>query len=259
MAAENIKDGKEFWLELLRGVAGSISPVYDPSAIVPPLFKVWLEGTSNYNFFKGQNIYSPFLDDLPPEDRKQKYTSDTAAELGKIFNVSPAIIDNTLRGLIAGSADYVTDASDFLIKQVREWNGEAIPERPSTIADIPVVRAFAMRFPTGSGSVSVQTFYDLSKEAKQIDNKMRDLRGDERNKYRDKNLVMAKTIPYIKSSTKVIKELNRRRNAIYENLVMTSDEKAEELRRIDDMILDRARKTIERFSENMKLYEEGNL
>lgn len=259
MASENIKEGQEFWLELLKGVAGSISPVYDPSAIVPPLFKVWLEGTSNYNFFKGQNIYSPFLNDLPPEERKQKYTSDTAAELGKIFNVSPAIIDNTLRGLIAGSADYVTDASDFLIKQVREWNGEAIPEKPSAIADIPVVRAFAMRFPTGSGAMSVQTFYDLSQEARQIDNKMQDLRGDERQEYRDKNLVMSKTIPYIKSSTKVIRELNRRRNAIYENLVMTSDEKAEELRRIDDMILDRARKTIERFSENMKLHEEGNL
>jgi hypothetical protein len=42
-------------------------------------------------------------------------------------------------------------------------------------------------------------------------------------------------------------------------MVMTSDQKAEELRRLDDMILDRSRKVLERFTENMKMHEEGNL
>jgi hypothetical protein len=73
------------------------------------------------------------LDDLPPEDRKAKYTSQTAIEIGKILGVSPALVDNALRGTIAGSADYVTDAGDFIINQVREWNGEAIPERPRAL------------------------------------------------------------------------------------------------------------------------------
>ena len=259
MATENIEDGKKFWFDLVVSTVGSISPVYDPSAIVPTLPKIIAESVTNYNFFQGRSIYPDFLDDLPPEERKAMYTSQTAIEIGKILGVSPALVDNALRGTIAGSADYVTDAGDFIINQVKEWNGEAIPERPTSIMDIPVIRAFSMRPPTGSGAQSVNTFYDLAQEAKQIKNKMRDLTGDDRQNYREKNLVMAKTLPYIESNMNIIKEANRRRNAVYENMVMTSDQKAEELRRLDDMILDRSRKVLERFIENMKMHEEGNL
>jgi hypothetical protein len=259
MSSESIEDGKKFWFDLAKGIVGSLSPVYDPSAVIPPLAKVIIENVSNYNFFQGRDIYPSFLDDLPPEERKAKYTSQTAIEVGKILDVSPALVDNALRGLIAGSADYVTDASDFIINEVRKWNGESIPEKPSSIMDIPVVRAFSMRPPTGSAAQSVQTFYDLAQEAKQIKNKMRDLIGDEREQYRNDNLVIARTLPYIESNMKIIREVNRRRNAVYENLVMTSDEKAKELKRLDDMILDRSRRVLDRFAENMKLHEEGNL
>jgi hypothetical protein len=72
------------------------------------------------------------MDDLPPEERKTRYGSRSAEEIGKILGVSPAKVDNALRGTLAGSAQYVTDAGDYILNEVDKWNGEEIPARPTS-------------------------------------------------------------------------------------------------------------------------------
>jgi hypothetical protein len=251
MANEGIKDGAEFWGDLVKGVVGSVSPIYDPSAAIPPLIKVAIEDITNYNFFQGRRIYPDWMDDLAPEERKTKGTSETAVEVGKLLGVSPAKVDNTLRGLIAGSSRYVTDAGDFIINKVKEYNNEEIPEKPTTPTDTPLIRAFTMQFPSGSRAESTQEMYDLLQLGRQAKNTWETLEGDERQKFREENKVILNSLSALESSAKQMAKLNKRRNKIYEDVFMTGSDKEAELRILDDQILERARRGREVFLNNL--------
>jgi hypothetical protein len=250
-ANEGIKDGAEFWGDLVKGVVGSVSPIYDPSAAIPPLIKVAIEDITNYNFFQGRRIYPDWMDDLAPEERKTKGTSETAVEVGKLLGVSPAKVDNTLRGLIAGSSRYVTDAGDFIINKVKEYNNEEIPEKPTTPTDTPLIRAFTMQFPSGSRAESTQEMYDLLQLGRQAKNTWETLEGDERQKFREENKVILSSLSALESSAKQMAKLNKRRNKIYEDLFMSGSDKEAELRILDDQILERARMGREVFLNNL--------
>lgn len=249
---EGRTDGKDLALELGKGIAGSLSPIYDPSAIIPPLAKVMIEDVTNHNFFRGHSIYPEHLDDLPPEMRETKYTSETAKLLGKKLNYSPAKIDNAIRGTFATSGQYIMDAGDMILNKVREYNGEAIPEQPTSSADIPLIRAFTLRFPTGGQAQSVQDFYELSQEAIQMERGYKKLEGAEKRQWKQDNIAMFRSKSYIKSKAKQIRNLNKRRNNIYDNLVMTGEAKEQALRRLDDQILRHARQANERFLQNLE-------
>jgi hypothetical protein len=254
--SKGIKDVQDFWIQLVKGVVGSISPIYDPSAAIPPLVKVTIENITNYNFFQGRNIYPSWMEDLPPEERKAKYTSRSADEIGKILGVSPAKVDNTLRGLLAGSAQYVTTAGDFILNEASKWNGEEIPARPTSPVDTPLIRAFTMRAPTGSVAESTQLFYDSASLIRQVANKLDDLRNEERAEYREENIALVRSETAFNSATKNIRRLNKRRNLIYDNLVMTGEEKELELRRLDDLILEQAKRANAVLDQNIKNLED---
>ncbi len=249
------KDGAEITLELAKGITGSLSPIYDPSAVIPPLVKVMIEDVTNHNFFRGHNIYPEYLDSLPPEMRETKYTSETAKLIGKQLNYSPAKIDNAIRGTLATSGQYVMDAGDYIINEVRKYNGETIPEKPSSASDVPLLRAFTMRFPTGGQAQSVQDFYLLSQDAKIAEGGYKKLKGKDKISYKAANRAMLMSAPYIKSKAKQIRNLNKRRNRVYENLVMTSAAKERALRKLDDQILRHARQANDRFLSRLKELE----
>ena len=253
--SKGIKDVQDFWLQLVKGVVGSISPIYDPSAAIPPLVKVTIENIANYNFFQGRNIYPAWMEDLPPEERKSKYTSRSAEEIGEILGVSPAKVDNTMRGLLAGSSQYITDAGDYIFNEVDKWNGEEIPARPASPMDTPLIRAFAMRPPTGSVAESTGLFYDSAGLIRQTTNKLDDLRGEKRAEYREENIALVRSERAFNSATKNIRRLNKRRNLIYDNLVMTGQEKQEELRRLDDLILEQAKRANAVLDQNIRNLE----
>ena len=232
-------------------MVGSVSPIYDPSAAIPPLIKVAIEDVTNYNFFQGRRLHPDWMDDLAPEERKTKGTSETAVEVGKLLGVSPAKVDNTLRGLIAGSAQYVTGAGDAIINAVKEYNEEDIPEKPTTPTDTPLLRAFTMQFPSGSRAESTQEMYDLLQLGRQANNTWKKLKGDEKQKFREENRVILNSLPALESSSKQMAKLNKRRNKIYEDVFMSGSDKEAELRILDDQILERARRGNTVFLNNL--------
>ena len=231
--------------DLIRGIVASVSPVYDPSAVLPGPIKTTVEQITNYNFFQGRRIYPEYMDKLPPEERKTAGTSLTAQELGKVFNYSPAKIDNIIRGTLATSGPYITDAGDILLQKVKEWNGEEFPEDPTSPVDLPLVRAFTMRYPTGGMSNSVQQFYDTQELAEQTKNGLRIFRQEGRyerlEEYREENAALISVTPVIESQGKIIKKLNKLRKRVYKDLEMSGKEKEEALRTYDDQILNAAR------------------
>jgi len=231
--------------DLIRGIVTSVSPVYDPSAVLPGPIKTTVEQITNYNFFQDRRIYPEYMDKLPPEERKTAGTSLTAQELGKVFNYSPAKIDNIIRGTLATSGPYITDAGDILLQKVKEWNGEEFPEDPTSPVDLPLVRAFTMRYPTGGMSNSVQQFYDTQELAEQTKNGLRIFREEGKyerlEEYREENAALISVTPVIQSQGKIIKKLNKLRKRVYKDLEMSGKEKEEALRTYDDQILNAAR------------------
>jgi GNAT superfamily N-acetyltransferase len=243
---------REFWKELATGVAGTVSPVYDPSAILPPLVKIAIEDLTNYNFFTGRNIYPEWMNRLEPEQRKNKFTSQTSTELGKLLGVSPALLDNTLRGQLAGSAKYITDAGDTILNSVKEWNGETLPEKPVTDSDVPVIKAFSVREPTGYNTNTVANFFDDWQQVSQINATFNRLEGEEKIEYREQNENLLRAYKPMKTFYDRIRKVGKRSDRIYKDEAMSADEKVNALSENGKIILDTAIEANKWYKENVK-------
>ena len=231
----------EVFRGISSGIVASVSPVYEPSAIVPSPIKTAAELTANYNWFQGRRIYPEWMEKLPNEEQKNAGTSLTAQELGKVFNYSPAKIDHIIRSSLATSGPYITDAGDALLKQVKEWNGEEIPEEPTSPVDMPLLRAFTMRYPTGGMANSVQEFYELYTNYEKVKNGLKIFEAERLDTYREENQALISVFPAIKRAGKRIARYNEKRKAVYKDLDMSGKEKETELRFLDDNILEEAR------------------
>ena len=250
--------GKSIYEEVTKGVLTTMSPVSSPVSAMPPALRLFLETTSNYNWYRNQNIYPDYLDDLEPEFRSTPYTSETARVLGKKFNYSPAKIDSMLQGTIASSAKYVTGAGDKLISMVREFNGQEYSARPESKRDIPVLGSFLAQSPVSGNSVTGNTFYDLAQEVKIKTNSAKQYKGDEKSEYKDKHKLMFAQSGQVKRAAKRIAKLNKKRRQVRANLEMTAKEKAERLKELDRQVYEKARQSVERYLEAMdeaKKYE----
>jgi hypothetical protein len=231
----------EVFRGISSGIVASVSPVYEPSAIVPSPIKTAAELTANYNWFQGRRIYPEWMEKLPNEEQKNAGTSLTAQELGKVFDYSPAKIDHIIRSSLATSGPYITDAGDALLKQVKEWNGEEIPKEPTSPVDMPLLRALTMRYPTGGMANSVQEFYELYTNYEKVKNGLKIFKDERLDSYRDENQALISVFPDIKRAGKRIARYNEKRKAVYKDLEMSGKEKETELRFLDDNILEEAR------------------
>ncbi len=73
--------------------------------------------------------------------------------------------------------------------------------------------------------------------------------------YREENIALVRSEKAFNSATKNIRRLNKRRNLIYDNLVMTGEEKELDLRRLDDLILEQAKRANAVLDQNIKNLE----
>ena len=239
--SENIPEVKDMAFDLIRGTVSALSPVYDPSAVLPSPIKTVIEDVTNYSFFGDRNLYPEWMDKLPPELRKTSGTSMTAEELGKVLNYSPAKIDNIIRNTFATSGPYITDAGDFLLKQVKEWNGEEFAEDPTSPVDIPLLRAFAMRNPEGYISKSYNEFSETNKLINQIQQGMKEFEGERKIEYEKENEILISVTPIFKTQGKQIKKIEKQRKRVKEDLEMSGKEKELELLELDKQITNASR------------------
>ena len=117
-----------------------------------------LEAWANKSFFTGRSIVPRYLERLPPEHQFEPWTSEFSRSMAKLakeagYPASALKIENTLFGYTAGAGKALTAALDPILAD------PDAPEKPtSTMADIPGVRAFAVR--TTGSTESMQKFYD---------------------------------------------------------------------------------------------------
>jgi hypothetical protein len=136
----------EYGANLLEAGAPSVVPT-----AMLPLLEAW----ANKSYFTELPIVPQSEEQLPKPLQYGPYTSETAKALGRLFDISPRIIDNTIRGYSAGLGTYATKGLDLLLT----GTGAVTPTpKPSTYEpDVPVAKAFQVR--TFGQSKSVDEFY----------------------------------------------------------------------------------------------------
>lgn len=244
-------EGKALWQQLLIGTTGAVSPVYDPTSLIPTVVKPWIEGMTNYNFFLGRNIYPTWMDRLPPEERSNKFTSETAQVIGQKIGVSPALIDNAIRGQLGGSGKYATDAGDFILNTIKKANGEAVPEKPKSDTDTVLFRAFAQRRPAGYRSNSAGNFFDKWNELQKIHANYGRKEGKEKGEYFKENSKEISLYKPMKGYYDQMHGLQKEVDAIYDHKTMTAELKVERINALEDKITYTARKANKYFKKAM--------
>jgi len=229
-------DGKEFWLNTVYGVAGAFMPVQDLPSLLGPLMKTSIESITGYNFFMGREIYPDWMKRLDPEMRSNKYTNETAKAVGKAFKVSPAKIDNAIRGQFGGMGQHALDAGDYIFDEVKKWNGQEVPDKPTTSADVPLIKAFAVRDPAGYRSNSATKFFDNWEQVQQRRATSKELEGTEQAEYVKKHGRVINLYGLLSGTYKQMKALSDEINVIYDDPKMSSERKVARISKLEEQI-----------------------
>ena len=155
------KDFETTMLEGLTPISG------EPEGnLLPTALKPIIENWGNRNFFLERPIVPEDKKDLKAPYQYSRYTSEAAKTLGEHLDMSPAKIENLIKGWTGGSGQYALQGVDALTAAIKAAQGQpAVPKRPKELADYPVVKGFVGRDPTGPQAQSIQDFYEGSQKA----------------------------------------------------------------------------------------------
>jgi len=145
--------------DFMDTLGDSVIPGVVPNIAIPAL-----ETFNNKSTFTGAPIVPGHLEGTLPEVQYTDYTTESAKLLGKIIPPvpfgelklnSPMVIENLIRAWSGGMGMYALQIADKAL----EVAGIAIPPpRPTkTLADMPVIKAFVVRFP----QANVQSIVDF--------------------------------------------------------------------------------------------------
>ncbi len=150
---------QRFFLETFKDAALSMGPI-------PDFAKPFVEFWANKNLFNDRTIVPRGMENMLPEFQYDNYTSASAKVLGKLINeisiftdtaaASPAKIDHLIKSWTGTLGRYAIEAAD---KALVESGAVVQPTKPEpTLEDLPVIRAFLVRKPSGSAQ-PIQDFY----------------------------------------------------------------------------------------------------
>ena len=188
-----------------------------PTGILP-----WLENIVNYNFFLERNIVSPYSLDKMPKNQYNRYSSRTLIALGKLLNMSPAKIENIVRGYFASIGDYALRGADALLAEA----GIGEQRRPGNLGTYPFTRSFFTR--TGVEISKTQSiFYDSLKivKRKYDDVKSGGFRSNDSDFWIDANKMYGET-------HRALSELSKLEDEIISDKSMTPEQKMLEMDKV---------------------------
>ena len=140
----------------------AMTPSYVPTFLVPVV-----EQFANRSTFTGNPIVPASMEGILPEYQYTDYTSESGKLLGKFAATmpglkdtsfsSPAVIENYIRAWSGTLGMYALKLADQALISTGTVPDPVKPA--STLADIPVIKAFVIRYPS-AGAQSIQDFYD---------------------------------------------------------------------------------------------------
>ena len=149
------------------------------STLVPNMLGPFFEQQANFSVFRQSPLIPARLEGLVPDMQYTEYTTELAKALSRATSfveetlganpadagVSPIILENYVRQWTGGLGNYVLQLAD---KGLREAGLVPDPVRPAdTLADIPFVKAFVIRYPSG-GAEPIKEFYERLNQAKVV-------------------------------------------------------------------------------------------
>ena len=246
LANGNIDEGKEGerLKEWLFNAIMDNSVADDITGMVPSAITPVLENAINKDLYYNSDIVKSYDLELPDSEQYYDYNSQLAIWLGGIFNYSPAKIDNFISGYFAGLGTQVTNIIDWIVGKTG-----ATPEEPNMGLEANSVgKRFFVN--VNSNSQSVDDVYTLKTELKKKEN------GD--------TITADETqqLNALEEATTNMAKLNKQIKEIKKSMTLSADEKAEQIRVLQEQKTDVARQALGKdllYStsseiENMKFY-----
>lgn len=193
-------------------VFDSFAPSFMPTAMIPIV-----EATTNYSLFRQRDIIPQSQENLPARLQYGANTSEVAKFVGDKINVSPYIVDNTIRGYGGGLAGLGLSGIDA-VSGAKENNAS------KKWYEAPGLRGFTAA--PYQSSNSVQRVYDDYKEQEKLHNAFK-LTGQRPEGYD------AKEFARLKNASDSLKNLNKASKAIINNERMSGEQKREQLDKIN--------------------------
>lgn len=193
-------------------VYDSFMPSFMPTAVIPIY-----EAMSNHSLFRQRSIIPQSQENLPARLQYGANTSEVAKFVGDKINVSPYIVDNTIRGYGGGLAGLGLSGIDA-VSGAKENNAS------KKWYEAPGLRGFTAA--PYQSSNSVQRVYDDYKEQEKLHNEFK-LTGQRPEGYD------AKEFAKLKNASDSLKGLNKASKAIINNERMSGEQKREQLDKIN--------------------------
>lgn len=193
-------------------VMDSLAPGLIPTGAIPVL-----EYMTNHSFFRQRNIIPQSQENLPAHLQYGANTSEVAKFVGDKINVSPYIVDNTIRGYGGGLAGLGLSGIDAA-------TGAKENNASKKWYEAPGLRGFTAA--PYQSSNSVQRVYDDYKEQEKLHNEFK-LTGQRPDGYD------AKEFAKLKNASDSLKGLNKASKAIINNERMSGEQKREQLDKIN--------------------------
>ena len=193
-------------------VIDSMTPSFMPTAVIP-IF----EAMTNKSIFRQRNIIPQSQENLPARLQYGVNTSEVAKFVGDKINVSPYIVDNTIRGYGGGLAGLGLSGIDAA-------TGAKENNASKKWYEAPGLRGFTAA--PYQSSNSVQRVYDDYKEQEKLHNAFK-LTGQRPDGYD------AKEFAKLKNASDSLKGLNKASKAIINNERMSGEQKREQLDKIN--------------------------
>ena len=193
-------------------VMDSLAPGLIPTGAIPVL-----EYMTNHSFFRQRSIIPQSQENLPARLQYGANSSEVAKFVGDKINVSPYMVDNTIRGLGGGLAGLGLSAVDAA-------SGAKENNASKKWYETPGLRGFTAA--PYQSSNSVQRVYDDYKEQEKLHNEFK-LTGQRPEGYD------AKEFAKLKNASDSLKGLNKASKAIINNERMSGEQKREQLDKIN--------------------------
>lgn len=166
----------------LEAINRGATPGYMPNFMQPAI-----ENWANKSFFTDRPLVPAGREKMMRRYQYSGYTTETAKALGSILGeiqggatgegVSPNVIEHWVRAWSGGLGTHFLKAADY---GLRKAGVVPDPIRPTdTLADIPFIKGFVVRFPSGSAE-SIAQFYETYDEYEAINSSIKSLNDEER-------------------------------------------------------------------------------
>ncbi len=237
LATGHIEEGKEGEKlgEWLNNAIMDNMPADEVTGLVPNAIAPLIENAINKDFYYNTDIVKSYDLDLPNSEQYYDYNSQLAILLGKVFNYSPAKIDNLISGYFGGLGTQTTNAIDSVLGTLG-----IIPEKPAMGAeDNAIGKRFVVN--VNENSASVDEIYNLKTELTKKKN------GGTITKEEEEKL---ERITDAASSMAII---NKQIKSIKKSLTLSGEEKAEQIKELQKQKTDTARQALGKdllYSEN---------